>query len=76
MALKKNGMLVYVPNILEQFILKLDLDARQDRTVDIEEFKHFVTYFRLSPDDWKNILKDLEEIGVIEGYNQYKINFK
>jgi len=76
MAIKNNGMLVYVPHILEQFILKMDLDARQEREIDIEEFKHLVTYFRLSPDEWKNILKDLDSIGIIESYNKQKIFFK
>jgi len=76
MGISRNGMLVYIPHMLEQFILKLDLDARQERTVDIEEFKHFVTYFRLSPDEWKKILKDLENIGIIESHNKQKIYFK
>ena len=67
--LSKNGMLVNVPYILEQFILKLDLDAKQERKMDIDEFIHSVVYFRLSNTDWKKMLEDLKSYGVIEEYN-------
>lgn len=70
MVLSKNGMLVYIPYILEEFIKKMELDARQERTVSVEEFKHFIAYFRLHPDTWKEIMNDLISAGIIEEYQK------
>jgi len=70
MALCKNGMIIYIPYILEEFIKKMDLDARQERYLTIDEFKQSIAYFRLSPDDWKKILEDLKSTGIIEEYNK------
>jgi len=72
MVFAKNGMLIYIPHILEQFIYKLDLDAKQEREISVDEFKQCIAYFRLHPDEWKKIMEDLQSIGLIEDYNKHK----
>jgi len=69
-------MVVYIPYILEHFIQKMDLDSRQERVLEIKEFKHSIAYFRLHPDDWKKILEDLKSVGLIEDYNNNYIVFR
>ena len=76
MGISKNGMVVYIPYILEQFMNKLDLDAEQERIMTNEQFKKCILHFRLIPDDWEKIRDDLKSVGIIEGYDKHKIFFR
>lgn len=70
--LSKNGMLVNVPFLVEHFIQKLELDAKQERKMSMDEFERCVGYFRLSMKDTNNVIEDLRNYGVIEEYNKRK----
>lgn len=58
-----------IPYLYKKLLSRLN----KDMELDLREFKKQITFVRISKQEWKEILKDLERLGLAKKKNKRKV---